>query len=62
MKAFRRLAVPYIIWSALMLLLPMLLILFYSLIKPGNEFVSFQFTLSNYVKFFTDKDFLLILW
>ncbi|MCF0245238.1 MAG: ABC transporter permease [Ileibacterium sp.] len=62
MKAFRRLAVPYIIWSALMLLLPMLLILFYSLIKPGNTIVSFQVTLANYVKFFTDKDFLLILW
>lgn len=45
-----------------MLLLPMLLILFYSLIKPGNTIVSFQVTLANYVKFFTDKDFLLILW
>lgn len=62
MKAFRRLAVPYLIWSVLMLLLPMLLILFYSLIKPGNEILSFQLTLDNYVKFFTDQAFLLVLW
>lgn len=62
MKAFRRLAIPYLIWSALMLLLPMLLIVFYSFIQPGNSVVSFQLTLNNYIKFFTDKDFLIILW
>lgn len=62
MKVFRQLAVPYIVWSALMLLLPMLLIVFYSLINPGNTIVSFQFTLANYIKFFTDKDFLIILY
>ncbi len=62
MKVFRRLAIPYLIWSALMLLLPMLLIVFYSFIQPGNSVVSFQLTLNNYIKFFTDKDFLIILW
>lgn len=62
MKAFRRLVIPYLIWSFLMLLLPMLLIVFYSLIQPGNTVVSFHVTLANYVKFFTDKDFLLVLW
>lgn len=61
MKSFRRLAVPYLIWSVLMLLVPMLLIVFYSFIRPGNSVISFQLTLDNYIKFFTDKDFLIIL-
>ena len=62
MKTFKNLVIPYVIWSSLMLLLPMLLIVFYSLISSGNTIVNFQFTLANYVRFFTDKDFLLILW
>lgn len=62
MKTFKNLVIPYLIWASLMLLLPMLLIVFYSLISSGNTIVNFQFTLSNYVRFFTDKDFLLILW
>jgi len=61
-KTFKNLVIPYVIWSSLMLLLPMLLIVFYSLISSGNTIVNFQFTLANYVRFFTDKDFLLILW
>ncbi len=62
MKTFKNLVIPYLIWATLMLLLPMLLIVFYSLISSGNTIVNFQFTLSNYVRFFTDRDFLLILW
>ena len=44
-----------------MLLMPMLLIVFYSLVQPGNEVTTFRFTLANYIRFFTDRDFLLIL-
>lgn len=62
MKTWRRLAIPYLIWGSLMLLLPMLLIVFYSLVQPGNEVATFRFTLDNFVRFFTDRDFLLILW
>ena len=62
MKKFSQLAYPYIIWSVLMLLLPMLLIGFYSLIKQGNGIVPFTVTLEYYRKFFTDKDFLLVLF
>ncbi|MDO4465927.1 MAG: ABC transporter permease [Bacillota bacterium] len=62
MNKFKQLAYPYMIWSVLMLLFPMLLILLYSLMTNGNTIVNFQLTLDNYVKFFTDKDFLLILW
>ncbi|MGM9912186.1 ABC transporter permease [Floccifex sp.] len=62
MKKFSKLAYPYIIWALLMLLLPMLLIGFYSIIRPGNDIVPFTMTLEYYKKFFTDKDFLLVLY
>ena len=61
MKKFRQLAYPYIIWSALMLLVPMLLIAIYSFIQPGNSIIHFQLSLENYVRFFTDHAFLLVL-
>ena len=62
MKRFSQLAIPYIVWAALMLVLPMGLIAMYSFMEEGNSIISFSFTLEHYVKFFTDKDFLLILW
>lgn len=62
MRRFTQLAAPYVIWAALMILLPMLLILFYSLTTSGNEIVNFTFTLDHFIRFFTDHDFLLILW
>lgn len=61
MKKFRQLVIPYIVWSVLMLLLPMLLIAMYSFMKQGNSILPFKLTIHNYVKFFTDKDFLMIL-
>ena len=45
-----------------MLGLPMALIAMYSFMEQGNSIISFSFTLDHYVKFFTDPDFLLILW
>lgn len=62
MKKFSHLAVPYIVWALFMLFLPMLLIAFYSFMKQGNDIIHFQLSLDNYIKFFTDPDFLLILW
>ncbi|MCI6995433.1 MAG: ABC transporter permease [Eubacterium sp.] len=62
MKKFSQLAIPYIIWAALMLVLPMVLIALYSVTEPGNTIISFTLTLDHYVKFFTDPDFLIILW
>ncbi len=40
----------------------MLLILFYAITDSGNGIVSFRLTLKPFGKFFTDPDFLLILW
>lgn len=62
MKRFSQLAVPYIVWAVLMLVLPMALIALYSFTDSGNSIVSFSFTLEHYIKFFTDPDFLLVLW
>lgn len=62
MKKFSQLALPYIVWAVLMLVLPMGLIAVYSVMDQGNSIVTFSFTLKHYVKFFTDSDFLLILW
>ena len=62
MKRFSQLAIPYIVWAALMLVLPMALIALYSFTNQGNSNIAFSFTLEHYAKFFTDPDFLLILW
>lgn len=62
MKKFSQLAIPYIVWAVLMLVLPMALIFLYSITEPGNSIISFSITLDQYIKFFTDKDFLLVLW
>lgn len=62
MKRFSQLAAPYVIWTILMILLPMLLILFYALTDSGNGIVNFTFTFDHFIRFFTDQDFLLILW
>lgn len=62
MKKFSQLAIPYIVWATLMLVLPMALIALYSFMRQGNDIISFSFTLEHYKKFFTDPDFLLILW
>ena len=62
MKRFSQLALPYIIWAFLMLVLPMALIAVYSVMDQGNSIIPFSFTLEHYIRFFTDPDFLLILW
>ena len=62
MKRFSQLAVPNIAWSVMMLIFPMALIAMYSIMEQGNSIISFSFTLEHYIRFFTDPDFLLILW
>ena len=62
MKRFSQLVIPYIAWAVMMLILPMGPIALYSFTKQGNTIVSFTFTLEHYAKFFTDPDFLIVLW
>ena len=62
MKKFSQLALPYIVWAVMMLVLPMALIAMYSFMQQGNSIINFSLTFDHYIKFFTDPDFLLILW
>ena len=62
MKKFSQLALPYMIWAFLMLLLPVLLLVFYAFTDSGNGFITFSFTLRHFRKFFTDPDFLKVMW
>ncbi len=62
MKKFAHLAVPYIAWAVMMLVFPVLLMLLYSFTEHGNSIISFSFTFDHYIKFFSDSDFLLVLW
>ena len=62
MNTFKRLTYPYLIWMSIMIIIPMALILLYAFTKAGNEVATVQFTLENFVHFFTDADFLHTLW
>lgn len=62
MKTFARLAYPYMIWVSIMIVVPMLLIVIYAFSQQGNDVATLQFTLANFQKFFTDPDFINILW
>ena len=62
MKKFRQLVYPYIAWSIMMLVIPMLLIFMYSMMKAGNQITTFRFTFQHYVRFFTDPDFFFFFW
>lgn len=57
MKRFSQLAIPYIVWAVLMLVLPMALLALYSITQQGNSIISFSLTLEHYKKFFTDRIF-----
>lgn len=50
MKYFRNLVKPYIVWSFLMIVVPLLLIVLYSVTTGGNSLVNIQFTLGNFAK------------
>lgn len=61
MKKLKALSYPYIIWIAVMILVPMLLIVFYAFTEKGNDVTVIRFTLENFVRFVTDKTFLEVL-
>ena len=51
MKHYVKLVRPYLIWSVLMIVIPLILIVIYSVTTGGNTLVNIQFTLSNFKKF-----------
>ena len=48
MKHFRRMIWPYIIWAFVIIVLPLLMIILYSVTKGGNELLNIQFTFENF--------------
>ena len=61
MKQFRNMAYPYVVWIAIMIVLPMLLIVMYAFTKKGNDVTTFRFTLENFTYFFSDPIFIDVL-
>ena len=61
MKNLKRLVYPYIIWAFILIVIPMLIIVLYAFTKEGNELIFFNFSLSNFARFFQDKVFINVL-
>jgi len=61
MKQFRRMAYPYIVWSIIMIILPMLMIVMYAFTQKGNDVLTFKVTLDNFFRFFSDPIFMDVL-
>ena len=55
MKSFKRLVYPYLVWAAILIVIPMLIIVFYAFTKDGNDIITVKFTLQNFVRFFSDS-------
>ncbi len=62
MKSFSKLVYPYIIWMAIMIVVPMLLILLYAFTVQGNSVLTFHFTFANFTRFFQDSIFPSVMW
>ena len=61
MKSFFRMTYPYILWIAVFIVAPMVMILLYALTRTGNSTLTFQFTLENFARFFSDATFMRVL-
>lgn len=61
MKQYRRLVQPYVLWIALFIVIPMLMIVVYAFTEQGNDVMTFKFTLQNFLRFFQDDVFIGVL-
>ena len=62
MKSFFRMSYPYILWIAIFIVAPMFMILLYAVTRSGNDTLTFTFTLDNFARFFSDPDFIRVLF
>ena len=60
-NTFRIMTYPYLIWMVFMIIIPMLLIILHAYTVPGNDVITFRFSLENFEKFVTDETFLSVL-
>ena len=51
MKQFRHLIKPYVIWAAVLIVMPLILIALYAFTEEGNSVLTFSFTFDNFAKF-----------
>ncbi len=51
MKYFKNLVRPYIVWSFIVILVPIFMIFLYAVTNSGNSLINIQFTLDNFAKF-----------
>ena len=61
MKSFKRLVYPYMVWAALLIVAPMLMMLFYAFTVEGNSVIAVKFTFENFIRFFSDSIFINVL-
>lgn len=61
MKGFRAMVYPYLVWSFIMIIIPLLMVLFYAFTTSGNDVRTVIFTMGNFTKFFSDKVFFNVL-
>ncbi len=51
MKYFKNLVKPYMVWSSVMIIIPLFVMLLYAVTNSGNSLVNIQFTLENFKRF-----------
>lgn len=51
MKYFKNLVRPYMVWSFVVILVPIFMIFLYAVTNSGNSLINIQFTLDNFAKF-----------
>ena len=51
MKYFKNLVKPYLVWSSVIIVVPIFMIFLYAITNSGNSLVNIQFTLGNFKRF-----------
>ncbi len=51
MKYFKNLVKPYLIWSSVIIIVPIFMIFLYAVTNSGNSLINIQFTLDNFKRF-----------
>ncbi len=62
MKSFGKLVYPYLVWMTIMIIVPMFMIVLYAFTVKGNDVLTFQFTIDNFTRFFSDPIFPAVMW
>ena len=61
MRGFRNMLYPYVVWSFIMIVIPVLVTIVYAFTKEGNSVTNILFTLDNFKSFFNDTVFIEVL-